>query len=246
MSEPMKGFSVPGDKVQGPQDLVAQANVATSEDWETVPLPARQQLGWHERYEGGTEHPELKDFVDKKPEDLRHSPELTKEDGLALSRAVSYHLEATEPPAEPAGAPGSDGYNRINRVVEPAEGFEHPADYTIEQGAGVRTFRLPEDVGLSEEEQAKVDGVGPHAPAQSRFGDPKNLSDDTREQANQSANKLDPHRNDDGSLKDPAKARKKVEKDGPAEHVPAADEKPAATDRPRHAAVTDEKPNEKL
>jgi hypothetical protein len=195
--EPLRGPSVPGDQVQGPEDLVMRPNVATSDDWDQIPLPARQQLGWKERYQGesDTQGAELKDYVDESPENLVHSTKLALEEGLGLSQSVTYHLEATPPPAEPAGAPGSDGYNRINRGVEPAEGFDFPADYTIEQGAGVRTFRLPEGVGLSEEEQAKVDGTGPHAPAKSRLGDPKNLSDDTRERENLSAAKLDPHRN---------------------------------------------------
>jgi hypothetical protein len=250
MSEPMKGFSVPGDEVKGPEDLVARMNEATSDNWETVPLPARQQLGWKERYQGDsdTQSPELKDFLDESPENLLHSDKLSgssPDASLNLTEAVTYHLEATEPPAEPAGAPGSDGYNRLNRMVAPAEGYEHPADFTIEQGAGVRTFRLPENVGLSEEEQAKVDGVGPHAPAKSRLGgDERNLSDDTRERSNLSASKLDPNRNEDGSLKDPEKVQEEVAQDGPAAHVSADVEEAGGDsgsddDGGRHEAVPD-------
>jgi hypothetical protein len=204
--QPLRGPSVPGDEVDGPIDLVMPMNVATSEDWDQVPLPARQQLGWHERYDAHTGGNELVDYVGKTPQDLLHSPALAgsePEAALDLVRSVTYHLEATPPPAQPAGAPGSDGYNRFNRNVPPAPDFEHPADFTLEQGANTRTFRLPEGVGLSEEEQAKVDGVGPHSPTQFMAGDLRNVSEDTRERSSQTPSVNDPYRNADGSLKDP-------------------------------------------
>lgn len=205
--QPMAGPSVPGEEVTGPQDLVMRMNVATSEDWDQIPLPARQQLGWHEPYEDKQGVPaELKDYTGVEPRQLVHAPELSgshPDAALSLTQPVTYHLEATPPPAEPAGAPGSDGYNRLNRGVPPAQDFEHPADYTLEQGANVRTFRLPEGVALSPEEQAKVDGVGPNVPAGWMAGDQSNVSEDVRTVTSQTPSVNDPYRNADGSLKDP-------------------------------------------
>jgi hypothetical protein len=180
-----------------------------------VPYPARQQLGDHsEPYDAGSsELPELHEYVGKSGgEEMLHAPELS-ESNLDLTRSVTYHLEATEPPAEPAGAPGTSGYNKLNRHVAPAGGFEHPADYSLEQGAGVRTFRLPEGESLATEEQAQVDGVGPFPPAPIlSSGDPKNISDDTRERSNQTPSVNDPYRQPDGSLRDP----KEVQQAAPA------------------------------
>jgi hypothetical protein len=213
--EPMRAPSVPTEQVKGPQDLVQLMNTATSEDYETVPLPARQQLGDHDAeplQPPAIEGYELADFTGKRGEELMHSVELS-EPNLDLSRSVTYHLEATEPPAEPAGAPGTSGYNKLNRHVAPAGGFEHPADYSLEQGAGVRTFRLPEGESLATEEQAQVDGVGPFPPAPIlSSGDPKNISDDTRERSNQTPSVNDPYRQPDGSLRDP----KEVQQAAPA------------------------------
>jgi hypothetical protein len=209
------GPSVPGDAVEGPQDIAMRMNVATSEDWDQVPLPARQQLGWHERYDAHTGGNELVDYVGMEPQELLHSEQLSgssPEASLDLTQPVTYHLEATPPPAEPAGAPGSDGYNRLNRGVPPAAEFEHPADYTLEQGANVRTFRLPEGEALSPEEQAEVDGVGPHAPAGWMAGDQSNVSEDVRSVTSQTPSVNDPYRNPDGSLKDP----KEVQEAAPA------------------------------
>ena len=99
----MRGPSTPSDKVKGPQDLVALMNTATSEDWEMVPLPARQQLGYHERL-----HPNMSinDYTGKEPEELVGSLEnsVPTDSTAQLSSFVDYHLEATAPPAEPAGA----------------------------------------------------------------------------------------------------------------------------------------------
>jgi hypothetical protein len=205
-TEPMREPSVPSEKVRGPLDLVARMNEATSEDYAMVPYPARQQLGDHsEPYDSGTsERPGLAAYVGKEGgEDMLHSQELS-EPNLNLARPVTYHLEATEPPAEPAGAPGTAGYNKLNRGVPAAEGYEQSEDYSLEQGAGVRTFRLPENVGLETEEQAKVDGAGPFAPAPVfTNGDPKNIKEDTRERSSQTPSVNDPYRNPDGSLKDP-------------------------------------------
>lgn len=202
--------SVPGKKVQGPADLVVRMNESTSEDWDMVPLPARQQLGWHEDYErvkGGAEAPELHEMHGVSPQEMLHSPLLAGADqdtSLNLTEAVTYHLEATPPPAEPPGAPGSDGYNRINRGIPPAENFEHPADFTLEQGAGVRTFRLPEGVADSTPD---VEGTGPYMPGEPRLAgghaDPRNQSDDTRQRSVQTPSVNDPYRNPDGSLRDP-------------------------------------------
>ena len=136
--EPMREPSVPSAKVRGPLDLVARMNESTSEDYAMIPYPARQQLGDHsEPYDAGTpEHPELAQNMGKKGgEDMLHSEALsgsTYDASLNLAQPVTYHLEITEPPAEPAGAPGSAGYNKLNRHVPPADGFELPLDYSLE------------------------------------------------------------------------------------------------------------------
>jgi hypothetical protein len=208
--QPMRAPSVPGRDVEGPQDLVVRMNESTSEEWAMVPLPARQQLGWHEEYDTAQRgHFELKDVHGVTPQELLHSRELAGADqdvSMGLTEAVTYHLEATPPPAEPPGAPGTDGYNRINRGVPPAADFEHPAAFTLEQGAGVRTFRLPEGVG--DDTDASVEGTGPYMPAQPRlYSDPRNQSDNTRQQSNQTPSVNDPYRNPDGSLKDPSEVQ---------------------------------------
>jgi hypothetical protein len=161
----MPGFSTPSEEVQGPHDLVARMNEATSEEWEKVPLPARQQLGWHgepgdidARSGNG-----IQDYLGEDPENLVHSLKQT-ETGVDLTRAVTYHLEETPPPAEPAGAPGSAGYNEINRHVPAADGFEVEGVRYVEQTSGGRVVRFKEGNALEPDEQAKVDGVGPHAP----------------------------------------------------------------------------------
>ncbi len=204
MTQPMREPSVPSAQVRGPQDLVQRMNEATSEDYSLVPYPARQQLGDHsEPYDAGsTEHPELHEFLGEEGgEAMLHSDKLS-EPRLNLAQSVTYHLEGTPPPAEPPGAPGTDGYNRLNRHVAPAEGFEHPGTYSLEQGAGVRTFRLPE--GVASGEPVEKSGVGPFPPAPMlSSGDLANGSDDTRARSNQTPDVNDPYRQADGSLRDP-------------------------------------------
>lgn len=211
--QPMRGPSVPNREVTGPEDLVVRMNESTSEEWEMVPLPARQQLGWHEDHEGGSELPERHELYGKTPQEMLHSPETSGGDldtALDLTMPVTYHLEATPPPSEPPGAPGSAGYNNLVRGLPAAEGFEHPGDYTVEQGFGVRTVRFPEDdaIALLNGEK-EPDG---YAPYQSMSGNPvqdlRNASDDTRERVSQTPSVNDPYRNSDGTLKDPAEVHK--------------------------------------
>lgn len=198
--EPMREPSVPSENVRGPLDLVARMNEATSEDYALVPYPARQQLGDHsEPYDrGASEAPELHELVDdlEPGEGSLHSNKLS-EPNLNLARPVTYHLEATEVNAQVDGGPGSSGYNVLNRGVKPAEGEEFPGDvYSLEQGAGVRTFRLAEGVGdddrLGNPNEVVVGSVNP-----------RNLKEDTRERSSQTPSVNDPYRNEDGSLKDP-------------------------------------------
>jgi hypothetical protein len=182
-------------------------NESTSEDYAMVPYPARQQLGDHsEPYDSGaSENPELHDYVGEEGgEGMLHSKKLS-EPNLSLARPVTYHLEITEPNAQVDGGPGSTGYNVVNRGVPPAEG-EYPGDvFTLEQGAGVRTFRLAEGVGddsrLGDPNEVVVGSLNP-----------KNLKEDTRERSIQTASVNDPYRNEDGSLKDP----QEVQSEAPA------------------------------
>jgi hypothetical protein len=156
-------MTTPSDQVRGPQDLVAYMNEATSEDWDKVPFPAKQQLGFHDRLGSLT----INDYTGKSPEELVHAEEnsVPTDSTVQLSSYVDYHLESTPPPAEPAGAPGSSGYNRLNRGVPAAKGFESDAEHEVTQTPGGRVVQYEPDQGLSPEEQAKVDGVGPFVPS---------------------------------------------------------------------------------
>lgn len=165
--KPMKAFSTPSREVRGPQDLVARMNEATSDDWETVPFPARQQLGYHERLFDAKSGNGVNEYWGKAPQDLVQGPEHIDEgDNTArLSSIVGYHLEATEPPAEPAGAPGSAGYNQLVRNVPAADGYELDVEHTLTHAGNGRVLQFAPGQGLSEEEQARVDGAGPFIPA---------------------------------------------------------------------------------
>lgn len=110
---------------------VLRMNELTSDRYEDVPLPVRQQLG---------------DFNDKVDVDARSGNGLRDYDGLRIDEdgrdyqglnpekegttvlAVTYHLDSTAPPAEPVGAPGTESYRRANRaqdkVTPDAEGQE--------------------------------------------------------------------------------------------------------------------------
>lgn len=167
MSEPMEGPSTPSSEVRGPQDLVMRMNVATSEKWEQVPLPARQQLGYHERLFDARSGRGINEYFGKSPEELRSAPEQVGEgdNTQQLSSLVGYHLEATEPPAEPAGAPGTAGYNQLTRNVPAAEGYELDVEHTLTDAGGARVLQFAPNQALSPEEQAKVDGAGPFIPS---------------------------------------------------------------------------------
>jgi hypothetical protein len=157
----------PSEEVRGPQDLVAYMNQSTSQDWDSIPFPAKQQLGFHDRLADARSGNGINEYTGKSPEELPGALEQSEvTDGTQrLSSVVDYHLESTAPPAEPAGAPGSDGYNRLNRGVAPAKGFEVDAEHEVTQTAGARVVQFEPDQGLSPEEQAKVDGVGPYVPS---------------------------------------------------------------------------------
>jgi hypothetical protein len=156
-------MTTPSDQVRGPQDLVAYMNEATSEEWDKVPFPAKQQLGFQDRLGNLS----INDYTGKSPEELVHAEEnsVPTDSTVQLSSYVDYHLESTPPPAEPAGAPGSSGYNRLNRGVPAAKGFESDAEHEVTQTPGGRVVQFEPDQGLSPEEQAKVDGVGPFVPS---------------------------------------------------------------------------------
>lgn len=167
MSEPMEGPSTPSSDVRGPQDLVMRMNQATSEKWEQIPLPARQQLGYHERLQDAKSGHGINEYFGKSPQELVHGREMIGEGDNTerLSSIVGYHLEATEPPAEPAGAPGTAGYNQLNRGVPAADGYELDVEHTLTEAGGARVLQFAPDQGLSAEEQAKVDGAGPFIPS---------------------------------------------------------------------------------
>lgn len=109
MTDPDVDESTPVDRPRNP--LVVDMNSVSSERWDDVPLPAKQQLGYND--------PSAKDARSGNGVfDELHSP---SERGGHRVQEVTYHLENTLPPSEPAGAPGSDSYNRNVRGVPGAE-----------------------------------------------------------------------------------------------------------------------------
>lgn len=86
---------------------VLQMNESTSDNWDMVPFPARQQMG---------DHGDLKDARSGNGVSDENQTGFTE--GGHTTMPVTYHLESTPPPSEPAGAPGSDSYNRSARGSE--------------------------------------------------------------------------------------------------------------------------------
>jgi hypothetical protein len=95
----------PGQPARNKQ--VLQMNESTSDDWDKVPFPAKQQMGYHG---------DLTDARSGNGVDDRNQEGWDR--GGHLVQPVTYHLEHTPPPAEPMGAPGSASYNEHARGTE--------------------------------------------------------------------------------------------------------------------------------
>lgn len=89
------------------KDLIG-TNEFTSDEWDKIPFPARQQLGDHGQLRDARSGRGISDFAGEDPKNLVHA-EPFRNDSV---RRVDYHLESTPPPAEPKGAPGSESYAR--------------------------------------------------------------------------------------------------------------------------------------
>lgn len=105
-------------------------NEFTSEEWDKIPFPARQQLGDHGQLRDARGGNGITEFTGKSPQELVHAEPMNHEDAV---QKVTYHLESTPPPSEPAGAPGSESYNRNVRATPGAE--EAPGTHTTLAGA---------------------------------------------------------------------------------------------------------------
>lgn len=109
---------------------VIRMNESTSDEFDKVPFPARQQMGYYNetvdvdaRAGNGPQ-----DRVEYQASDRRDYKIPAAEDGGSRVHEVTYHLDTTPPPAEPACAPGSVEYN----VSQGREKGEHT--YTSTQG----------------------------------------------------------------------------------------------------------------
>lgn len=86
---------------------VLQMNESTSDDWDKVPFPAKQQMGYHG------------DLTDARSGNGVNDENQTGfERGGHSVQPVTYHLESTPPPSEPMGTPGSESYNVHARGTE--------------------------------------------------------------------------------------------------------------------------------
>lgn len=92
-------------------DLRAYAGEATAEDWDKVPFPAQQQLGYHAEVPNGVRGGRsINDFTGKGPEELLGSADISErqEGHVDLKSEVTYHLDPApvlSPYTNPADAP---------------------------------------------------------------------------------------------------------------------------------------------
>jgi hypothetical protein len=145
-------------------------NEATSDSFDQVPLPARQQLGYYNdkvdkdaRSGNG-----LQDRLELEDSDRRDYQVLPAEDGGSRVHEVTYHLESTPPPAEPEGAPGSESYNRARGVEGRALSTEGNATTARQSEEGYVTTQR-EAPGRNERMGAAL-GIDDHASAEAGSG----------------------------------------------------------------------------
>jgi hypothetical protein len=150
-------------------------NESTSDNFDQVPLPARQQLGYYNstidkdaRAGNG-----LQDRLDLEDSERRDYKVLPAEDGGARVSEVTYHLDTTPPPAEPAGAPGSAEYNNARGTDGVALSTQGNATTARQSEDGyVSTQR--ESPGRNERYAAAV-GMDNHASAEAGSGKAANV-----------------------------------------------------------------------
>lgn len=102
---------------------IIRMNEATSDDLDFVSLPARQQLGLFNELvdvdaRSGNGLVDRVDMVDVPGANYKQ-PDFTQ--GGHTVQEVTYHLESTPAPSEPAGAPGTDSYNDTVRATPRSE-----------------------------------------------------------------------------------------------------------------------------
>lgn len=91
---------------------VVRMNESTSDNFDDIPLPARQQLGYfNDTVDVDARSGNGVDQLRVDGGDRRDYGTLPPENGGSRVEQVTYHLDTTPPPAEPAGAPGSPEYN---------------------------------------------------------------------------------------------------------------------------------------
>ena len=117
---------------------VLRMNTLSSTRYDDVPYPAKQQLGEQidrvdvDARSGNGVADKLKK-VDDQASDYQ---KLDSTRGGHEVHEVTYHLESTPPPSEPAGAPGSDAYN-ISQGREPERGT-----HTVNRTQGNATLAM--------------------------------------------------------------------------------------------------------
>jgi hypothetical protein len=150
-------------------------NESTSDNFDQVPLPARQQLGYYNstidkdaRAGNG-----LQDRLDLEDSERRDYKVLPAEDGGSRVNEVTYHLDTTPPPVEPAGAPGSAEYNNARGTDGVALNTQGNATTARQNEDGyVSTQR--ETPGRNERYAAAV-GMDNHASAEAGSGKAANV-----------------------------------------------------------------------
>jgi hypothetical protein len=109
---------------------VLRMNELSSTRYDDVPLPVRQQLGeFNDKVDVDARSGNgIRDYDLRKEAAGKDYDELDPERNGHQVLAVTYHLDSTDAPAEPVGAPGTESYRRANRaqdrVTPDAEGQE--------------------------------------------------------------------------------------------------------------------------
>ena len=109
-------------------DLRYYAGDANAEDWDKVPFPAKQQLGFHADLPVGRDGTSINDFTGKGPEELLGSADLSERtpDTVPLLSEVTYHLNPAPHVAAYTNAP-------VEEVAEVAETADEVPHGTIDR-----------------------------------------------------------------------------------------------------------------
>jgi hypothetical protein len=122
---------------------VVRMNESTSDNFDGIPLPARQQLGYfNETVDKDARSGNGVDALRVDGSDRKDYGSLPVEDGGSRVREVTYHLDTTPAPEEPAGAPGSREYNA-------AQGRSKDSNVVLETRNNATTARQSDEGYIS-------------------------------------------------------------------------------------------------